>query len=246
MINLHIERTVHAGQRQFKLEVHLTSSAPRIALYGPSGAGKSLTVRTIAGLLKPDCGSIVVNGVVLFDSDDGVNLSPQERRVGYLAQDYGLFPHLTVSQNIGFGLHRGWRNMRRKDPLPEIAWRWIKVFELEPILHSYPVEISGGQKQRVALARALVTQPNVLILDEPLAALDMPMRSKMRTELASMQKHLDIPSILITHDPYDAAVLADQVYRIHNGRIIGDCLPDALLASQAAIPSITAEALKIT
>lgn len=246
MIDLQIQRTVCSDQREFQLDIHLTSSDSHIALFGPSGSGKSLTVRAIAGLLTPAQGRIVINNTVFFDAETGVNLSPQERRVGYLAQDYGLFPHLTVNQNIAFGLKAGWRNAGRRFQLPKASKHWVDVFELEPILHSYPDEISGGQKQRVALARTLVTDPTVLILDEPLAALDIPLRKKMREELAELQTRLDIPSILITHDPQDASVLTKQVFRIDHGRVIGSCLPLALLApSQDAVPSMTVGALKI-
>jgi len=246
MIDLQIQRTVRADQHEFHLNIQLTSADSRIALYGPSGSGKSLTVRAIAGLLTPEQGSITINNTVFFDSDRGVNLSPQQRRVGYLAQDYGLFPHLTVNQNIAFGLKTGWRNASRRFDLPKASRYWVDVFELEAILQSYPDEISGGQKQRVALARALVTDPTVLILDEPLAALDIPLRKKMREELAELQTRLNIPSILITHDPQDASVLATQVYRIDRGRVIGDCSPQALLpGAQDVMPSMTAGALKI-
>lgn len=246
MIDLHIERTVQADQRKFQLDIRLTSTHSHISLYGPSGAGKSLTVQAIAGLLTPQRGRIAINDVVFFDSARGVDLRPQQRRIGYLAQDYGLFPHLTVVQNIAFGLKSGWRNAARRFELPQASQRWIDAFELSSILQSYPDEISGGQKQRVALARALVTEPTVLILDEPLAALDIPLRKKMRAELADLQRRLSIPSILITHDPDDAAALAQHVYRVDEGRIVGDCSSDSLLSElYDASPSMTADALKI-
>lgn len=246
MFDFQIERTVRAEQHEFHLNIQLTSSDSHIALYGPSGSGKSLTVRAIAGLLTPEQGSITINNTVFFDSRSDINLSPQQRRVGYLAQDYGLFPHLTVNQNIAFGLKTGWRNATRRFKLPKASRHWVEVFELDAILHSYPDEISGGQKQRVALARALVTDPTVLVLDEPLAALDIPLRKKMREELAELQTRLSIPSIVITHDPQDAAALATRVFRIDRGRVIGDCSPLALLtATQDVTPSITAGALKI-
>ncbi|NYT38558.1 ATP-binding cassette domain-containing protein [Allopusillimonas soli] len=253
MISLDIHRRVEAGTRAFDLDVSLSSQARRIALFGPSGAGKSLTIRAIAGLLRLDRGCIVVNGVTLYDSDRGIALSPQARRLGYLQQDYGLFPHLTVIQNIAFGLTRGWLNPRGRR-LPEVARRWVDAFDLDAILNSYPSEISGGQKQRVALARALSVEPRLLLLDEPLAALDAGLRVRMREELAALQSRLDIPTILITHDPQDAVMLADQVFRIRDGRIEGDCTPQGLMAAQNATispsgqsmtPSMTLDALKI-
>lgn len=246
MIDVHIERTVQADQREFQLDIQLTSRHSHISLYGPSGAGKSLTIQAIAGLLTPQRGRIAINDVVFFDSERGIDLRPQQRRIGYLAQDYSLFPHLTVMQNIAFGLKSGWRNVSRRFELPEASQRWIDAFELGPILYSYPDQISGGQKQRVALARALVTEPTVLILDEPLAALDIPLRKKMRAELADLQRRLSIPSIVITHDPEDAAVLARHVYMLDGGQVVGDCPSESLLSGHhEASPSMTAEALKI-
>lgn len=222
MIDMHVKRRVLAGNRQFQLDVAIRTGVRRIALVGPSGAGKTLTVQSIAGLLRPDSGHIRINGSTLYDSGHAVCLVPQQRRVAYLQQDYGLFPHLTVAQNIGFGLRKGWFNLRR-NALPQPARHWVEAFELDAVLDSYPAEISGGQKQRVALARALVVEPRMLLLDEPLAALDAGLRRKMRAELASLQARLDIPTVLITHDPDDALALADQVYEIENGTIVGHC-----------------------
>ncbi|NYT62052.1 ATP-binding cassette domain-containing protein [Alcaligenaceae bacterium] len=227
MIQVQINRRVFAGKREFLLDVAIASSSSRIALFGPSGSGKTLTVQAIAGLLRPDSGHIAINGVTLYSSERNIWLAPQDRHLAYLQQDYGLFPHLTVAQNIGFGLKKGWFNQRRQ-ALPAAARRWVEAFELEAILHSYPSEISGGQKQRVALARALAVEPRLLLLDEPLAALDAGLRIKMRAELAALQARLDIPTILITHDPADAVALADRVYNIDRGKITADCRPDML------------------
>ena len=170
-----------SGDRHFALDVDVTSRSKRIALFGPSGAGKSLTLRAVAGLLRPDAGRIDINGRALFDSAQGICLPPQSRRVAYLFQDYALFPHLTVAQNIAFGMRRGWRNPPRKQ-VSEQARRWVDAFELGAIVGSYPSEISGGQKQRVALARALMLEPDILLLDEPFSALDSQLRGKMRQE----------------------------------------------------------------
>lgn len=244
MIQIQIKRRVFSGKREFLLDVEIASSSPRIALFGPSGSGKTLTVQAIAGLLRPDSGNIDIGGTTLYSSSRNIFLTPQDRHLAYLQQDYGLFPHLTVAQNIGFGLQKGWLNLRRQS-LPEAARRWIDAFELEAILHSYPSEISGGQKQRVALARALAVEPRLLLLDEPLAALDADLRVKMRAELAALQARLDIPTILITHDPADVAVLADKVYRIENGTIVGNCRPETLVQDQSSTPSMTLDALKI-
>lgn len=226
-VSIHIQRSLSSATRQFELDIQLDSQAQRIALFGPSGSGKTLTIQAVSGLMTPDQGSIVINDTLLFCSQKGVNLSPQQRHLAYLLQDYGLFPHLTVAQNISFGLRKGWLNPSKKW-VPAQAKKWIDAFELTPILGNYPGEISGGQKQRTALARALAVNPSMLLLDEPLAALDINLRVKMRQELSALQKRLGIPSIIITHDPEDAIVLADEVYRIADGRIVGRCTPAEL------------------
>lgn len=217
-IHIQIARRMVSGDRHFQLDAAFTSSSKRIALFGPSGAGKSLTLRAVAGLLRPDAGRIEINGRVLFDSQAGICLPAQARRVAYLFQDYALFPHLTVAQNIAFGLRRGWRNPPRREVGPE-AKRWVDAFELGAIVGSYPGEISGGQKQRVALARALMLQPDILLLDEPFSALDAHLRGRMRQELSALQRQLDVPMLLITHDPADVDALADEVFEVRDGKV---------------------------
>lgn len=217
-INIQISRRMVSGDRHFQLDAAFTSSSKRIALFGPSGAGKSLTLRAVAGLLRPDAGRIEINGRVLFDSQAGICLPAQARRVAYLFQDYALFPHLTVAQNIAFGLRRGWRNPPRREVGPE-AKRWVDAFELGAIVGSYPGELSGGQKQRVALARALMLQPDILLLDEPFSALDAHLRGRMRQELSALQRQLDVPMLLITHDPADVDALADEVFEVREGKV---------------------------
>lgn len=217
-IHIQISRRMVSGDRHFQLDAAFTSSSKRIALFGPSGAGKSLTLRAVAGLLRPDAGRIEINGRVLFDSQAGICLPAQARRVAYLFQDYALFPHLTVAQNIAFGLRRGWRNPPRREVGPE-ARRWVDAFELGAIVGSYPGEISGGQKQRVALARALMLQPDILLLDEPFSALDAHLRGRMRQELSTLQRQLDVPMLLITHDPADVDALADEVFEVREGKV---------------------------
>ncbi|WP_019448637.1 ATP-binding cassette domain-containing protein [Cupriavidus sp. BIS7] len=215
-----VRKRLVSQDRQFGLDIAFESDSHRIALFGPSGAGKSLTLRAIAGLLAPDSGRIVLNGRTLFDSESGIDVRPQERRVAYLFQDYALFPHLTVAQNIAFGLSRGWRNPTRRALPPEAA-RWIDAFGLREIVNQYPAQISGGQKQRVALARALVTSPDIVLLDEPFSALDPALRTRMREELRSLQESLDVPMVVISHDPQDVEILGDHVLEIREGRIYG-------------------------
>lgn len=218
-VDIAIHRVMKDAQRRFELDVTFRSDRRRIVLYGPSGAGKSLTLRAIAGLLKPDRGHIVVNGRPLFDAARTLNLPTQHRKVGYLFQDYALFPHLTVAQNVAFGVQRGMFNPRRLGDLPPPALRWLRAFELEPIAGNYPAQISGGQKQRVALARALAAEPDVLLLDEPFSALDPALKMRMRNELTLVQTQLDLQMLVITHDPADAEALGQHVFEIHEGRV---------------------------
>ncbi|WP_373824667.1 ATP-binding cassette domain-containing protein [Achromobacter insuavis] len=217
-VDLRIRKSMVSGDRHFSLDVAFSSASKRIALFGPSGAGKSLTLRAVAGLLRPDAGRIEVNGRVLFDSDARLSVAPQARRVAYLFQDYALFPHLTVAQNIAFGSRRGWLNPPRRAVSAD-ARRWVDAFELGAIVGSYPHEISGGQKQRVALARALMLKPEILLLDEPISALDSQLRGKMRQELNTLQRQLDVPMLLITHDPADVEALADEVFEVRDGKV---------------------------
>ncbi|WP_296299590.1 sulfate/molybdate ABC transporter ATP-binding protein [Rheinheimera sp.] len=202
----------------FSLDVAFQSNAQRLVLLGPSGAGKSLTLKAIAGLLKPDSGRIQIGNQLLFDQQSGVNLAPQERRLGYLFQDYALFPHLNVSQNIGFALKSGVLNPRRQHQHPVIQL-WLERFELTPYALLYPHQLSGGQKQRVALARALAGEPGALLLDEPFAALDLKLRQSLRAELLQLQVQTQLPLLLITHDAEDAAVLGQTVIELEQGRL---------------------------
>jgi molybdate transport system ATP-binding protein len=220
-VNISFRRVLADTERRFELDITFRSSSRRVVLYGPSGAGKSMTLRAIAGLLTPDDGRIVVNEHVLFDSAIDVNLAPQVRKVGYLFQDYALFPHLTIAQNVAFGTRTGIVNPRRGH-VSETAQRWLEAFELDAVAKHYPSQISGGQKQRVALARALAAGPDILLLDEPFSALDPPLRARMRSELAALQSRLDLQMLIITHDPADVEALGDHVLEIRDGRIFSD------------------------
>jgi molybdate transport system ATP-binding protein len=220
-VEISFRRVLADSDRHFALDVAFRSSRRRVVLYGPSGSGKSMTLRAIAGLLTPADGRIVVNRHVLFDTAQGINLPPQQRKVGYLFQDYALFPHLTVAQNVAFGMRASLFNPRGS-ALPEQAARWIESFELGAVARQYPAQISGGQKQRVALARALAAEPDILLLDEPFSALDPPLRARMRSELAALQSRLDLQMLIITHDPADAEALGEHVLEIRDGRIFSD------------------------
>lgn len=219
-LQVEVSKRLDTPDRHFALDIGFSSTSRRIALFGPSGAGKTLTLRAIAGLLRPDHGRIVLGERTLFDEAAGIDVRPQQRRVAYLFQDYALFPHLTVAQNVAFGLARGWRNPPRGKSHDD-AERWLDAFGLQEIRGHYPAEISGGQKQRVALARALATRPDIVLLDEPFSALDPALRARMRAELRALQSSLEVPMLVISHDPDDVAALADHVMEIRDGRIYG-------------------------
>jgi molybdate transport system ATP-binding protein len=213
-----IKKRLGSGPRVFSLEVSFASDQDVVVLFGPSGAGKSLTLQAIAGLTTPDAGRIVVGERVLFDASRNLTIPARHRDIGYVFQDYALFPHLTVAQNVAFGLKRVWPwYLRRPDRLrlEEV----LEIFELAPMRDSLPRDLSGGQRQRVALARALIRRPSLLLLDEPFSALDALLRARMRQELLRVQERFNLPVILITHDPEDVAALAQTVVVYDAGRI---------------------------
>lgn len=208
----------HAGSR-FDLDVAFTGAVERLVLFGPSGTGKTQTLRMIAGITPPDAGRVCIAGRTLFDSARGLCLPSPRRRVGYVFQDYALFPHLTVRQNIGFALRQGWRNPPRRERDARVQ-HWLQRLQLQPVAEHYPHQISGGQRQRTALARALVGEPAALLLDEPFAALDKSLRQRLREELLELQCTLSLPLLLITHDEDDVRCLAQQVVHIEGGQVV--------------------------
>ena len=216
-VDIAIRKTLRGDARHFELDVRFASEHRRIVLFGPSGAGKSLTLRAVAGLLSPDAGHVRVDGRTLFDSVAGVDLPARERGVAYVFQDYALFPHLTVAQNVGFGLASGWFNPSRREQDDRVR-HWLDVFDLGGVANSYPSRISGGQRQRVAVARALVAEPRLVLLDEPFAALDPALRGRMRSELLTLQQRLDFPMLVITNDPADVEALQGHTIALRDGR----------------------------
>ncbi len=203
-----LEVFVKKELKGFSLDVCFVSEAKAVSLFAPSGSGKSLTLQAIAGLLKPDKGKIKVLDRVFFDSSRGIFLPPQQRRVGYLFQDYALFPHMTVWENVFYGC-------KDKQRVEEV----LRMLEIQDIKDRFPKEISGGQKQRVALARALAFEPKVLLLDEPFSALHKSLKMDLYERLGEVVNKFRIPMVLVTHDFDEVLKLTDYVVIMEKGRV---------------------------
>jgi molybdate transport system ATP-binding protein len=208
-----IDLTLNHRLGAFLLDVTLQAESGPLVVIGPSGSGKTLILRSIAGVVRPDSGRIVVNGRTMFDDSARVNVAPQERNVGYVPQDYALFPHLTVEKNVGYGL---------RGPSAEKAKRVAEAIELVGLGEQRklrPRGLSGGQRQRVALARALAVHPEALLLDEPFSALDAPTRESLLEDVRRLIAATDTPTIIVTHDRNEALHLARTIAVIVDGRI---------------------------
>lgn len=220
-IELDIKKTLTSASHSFRLDVRFSSNSKRIVIFGPSGAGKTMILQSIAGLVTPDSGYIKLASKTLFDTKQKINLKPQQRKLAYLFQNYSLFPHLTVKQNICFALKKGIFNPRQSANYAEVT-KWLEILELSPLANHYPHQLSGGQQQRTAMARALVANPEVLLLDEPFSALDLTLRKKIRSEISELQQQLDIPTVLITHDIEDVNLFGEHIIEINNGSLINN------------------------
>ncbi len=196
----------------FTLKAKFSQDRKILGFLGESGSGKSMTLKCIAGLEVPTRGKIILNNRVIFDSEKNINLSTQERKVGFLFQDYALFPHMSVIQNIELGLSH-LPNLERK----KISKEYIKRLHIEGLENRYPWQLSGGQKQRVALARALAPSPDILLLDEPFSALDYHLRSSMEKELISILKEYKGDVIFVTHDREESYRVCDDIVVYHKG-----------------------------
>jgi molybdate transport system ATP-binding protein len=208
----------HRFRSGFVLDVefdHSLEQAGTTALVGASGSGKSTILRALAGLERMDRGQILCGEVPWFDSARGIALAPQQRDIGCLFQDYALFPHLNVHSNIAFGL-RGTARPERDRRVAEL----LDLLQLTGLERRSPRELSGGQQQRVGLARAVARRPGLLLLDEPLSALDTPTRHDLRTLLRTFLVTEQIPTVLVTHDPTDVRTLSDQVVVLDQGQIL--------------------------
>jgi molybdate transport system ATP-binding protein len=213
----------------FNLDVAFAAPAGITILFGPSGAGKTTLLDCIAGLTAPNSGRISVGNSVLFDSTAGMNLPTRERRIGYVFQEVALFPHLTVAENVAYGL-AGTSPQERIGRVQEVSG----TLGVASLSERKPAQLSGGERQRVALARALVTQPRLLLLDEPLVALDLPVRMRIADDLRRSIQNLPIPVLYVTHSRDEVFMLGEKLLVLEHGKVIAQGTPHEVLSAPRA------------
>ncbi len=223
-MKIKLKKRLKGYKSDFILDVDISiRKGSFITIFGRSGAGKTTLLKMLAGLLKPDEGFIEVSGKVWYDSTMGIDLPPQKRRVGVVFQDYALFPNMTVEENILYG-------MEKKDE--DLLEMLLSLTELKELRKRKPQSLSGGQKQRVALARAVARKPDILLLDEPLSALDIDMRKKLQEELQMIHRTFSLTTFLISHDFSEVFRLSDKVFVMENGKIIKEGRPDQIFVQE--------------
>ena len=225
MIEFDLRKTLGSRGASMDLELRLSiQTGSFVTLYGPSGAGKTSTLRIIAGLLNPDNGSLVINEQPWHDSSRKINLPPQKRNVGFVFQDYALFPHMTVKKNLQFAEHPEMKG--------QLVDELIELMELSALVNRKPDTLSGGQQQRVALARALAQKPEILLLDEPLAALDYRIRLKLQDYLLKIHREYQLTTFLVSHDISEINKLSDLVLVMEDGKIVKSGTPEEIFINQ--------------
>lgn len=225
MINFTIYKTLHSSHGEMPLNISCEIQQGELAtIYGASGAGKTTILRILAGLLQPEKGFIEIEKQTWLDTDKYINLLPQKRDIGFVFQDYALFPNMTVRKNLEYALEKE----QNKDIIDEL----IQMMELSQLQHHKPSMLSGGQKQRVALARALVRKPKLLLLDEPFSALDNEMRIKAQDIILKMHRHYNLTTILVSHDILEIFKMSDKVFILDKGVITKHGNPQQIFFNQ--------------
>jgi len=223
IITIDIEKMMHTANGAMNLNINATiKMGELVALFGQSGAGKTTLLRILSGLTLPDKGIVKFGSEVWFDSDKRMNVSPQKRNISFMFQDFALFPNMNIEENIRFA-----QRSKQEDTADEL----IAIFGLSELRKRKPNGLSGGQKQRVALARALARKPQLLLLDEPLSALDAEMRATLQTEISRAHQLLGATTLLVSHDLNEVFRLADRVLCIENGKVERSGNPDELFSN---------------
>lgn len=213
---MQLEVNIRKKLKEFTLQAEFVLYDGVLGLMGSSGSGKSMLLKCLAGIETPDCGRIVLNGRVLFDSTEKINLPPQQRRIGYLFQNYALFPNMSVAENIMCGpCAKGLKQEQSR----AIVQAMVNKFQLQGLEARYPRQLSGGQKQRTALARLLAVEPEVILLDEPFSALDAQLKEKLQEQLQQLLQEYGGISVLVSHDRQEIERLSDSVLFIHQGNL---------------------------
>lgn len=226
MIDFNLHKKFHSSQKEVDIRVNAQLEEGKItAIYGKSGAGKTSILRMLAGLLKPDEGIITIGNEAWFDHQNKLSVPPNKRNIGMVFQDYALFPNMTVLKNIQFGLNSTGNE--------ELVQRIIEISDLESLLDRMPSHLSGGQQQRVALARAIVRKPRLLLLDEPLSALDTSMRTKLQEEILTIQELIQTTIVMVSHHLPEVFKLADQVLLMEDGRLVQNGTPAEVFMSDS-------------
>lgn len=224
MLELDLQKQMHSSTGKLDLDIQLSVAQHAfICLFGPSGAGKTTILRMLAGLTQPDQGRLVVDGETWFDASKKIALAPQKRSIGFVFQDYALFPNMSVRDNISYAVSKG-----------QNSWveRVLELTDLAALQHRLPASLSGGQKQRVALARALARKPKLLLLDEPLSALDGQLRAQLQDELWRLHQECGLTTVLVSHDIGEVFKLSQQVHQLEHGKIARSGTPAEVFLQQ--------------
>ncbi len=225
MMYINIKKNLFTAQGNLKLEIDLSINTGTITtIYGASGAGKTTILRILAGLLNTEYGKIIIDNDVWLDTDNKINITPQKRNVGIVFQDYALFPNFTVKENLEYALNK----VQNKNIIKDL----LEIMELTELQNHYPVTLSGGQQQRIALARALVSKPKLLLLDEPMSALDKEMRSKIQDYILQIHKNYQLTILLVSHDISEIYKLSENMIVLEDGKITKQGSPATLFSNQ--------------
>lgn len=238
MINFALQKNLHTANGEMALQVELQIEDEKfVSIYGSSGAGKTSVLRMLAGFMQPEHGFIQLNDETWFDSKKRINKSPQHRGIGFVFQDYALFPNMTVQENIAFGLN--------KNDDKKIVNELLELTGLKNFTSRKTDALSGGQKQRVALARAIARKPLLLLLDEPLSAIDNVMRSQLQTTLFDLHKHFKLTTIMVSHDMDEIVKLSDAVIHLEHGKIKQNTTPATFFMAAEKTSTLTGEIIAV-